>query len=60
MTNTDKPKYDRRPFDTCDECGQRARLNPIYASHSADVTQRLCDECTAKRQIALESMWRGE
>lgn len=53
-------KHDRRPFDSCDECGKHARLNPIYASHAADVTMRLCDECKAKRQAALEVLWRGD
>ncbi len=53
-------KRDRRQIGTCDECGKRAPLNPIYASHSADVQQCLCDACRDKRAAELERMYRGE
>jgi hypothetical protein len=55
-----KPKYARRRHGTCCACGWYARLNPIYANHTADVARWLCDACKARRQAALEAMWRGE
>jgi hypothetical protein len=60
MSDHEKPKQDRRPINYCDHCGLRARLNPIPAAYAADVALRLCDDCTAKRQQALEQMYRGE
>lgn len=53
-------RFRARLAGQCEECGEHKPLNPIYASHSADVQQRLCDECRDKRQQALEEMWRGE
>lgn len=58
--DTPRRKIDRRPFGICEECGEHRRLNPIPASHSADVLLRLCDECAEKRRAALEAMYRGD
>lgn len=61
QSDYDAPAYrDRRKHGYCDECGAIRQLNPIYDSHSADITARLCDECRDKRLERLEAMYRGE
>jgi hypothetical protein len=60
MIDHDRPKYPPRKHGTCCACGWYARLNLIYASQAPDVARWLCDACKARRQAALEAMWREE
>ncbi len=53
-------KQPRRKQGICYECDTQGNINPIYASHSADVQFWLCDACKDKRIDDLNRFYAGE